>query len=225
MSRECPDIEELGDLVDIDRDDPRMSHVNGCVRCRNLLASMREFKTPGELPPGATVSEAEAKLGQFLEHEMAGVEHAQARQPSRLSGWRNLLFRPVTGFALAAVAVVVVLTVWQQPDHPDPIVVRGSGTSDSPQLVLAAPAPLENGGTALSWNSIEGADSYHVVLYGLGLTELKRFPARSDTFLIIGTDDWPTTPPDGRRLIWQVHALRQGDHWIQSRPAGIERSE
>lgn len=240
MNRDCPDIEDLGALIDLDPHDPRLAHANECARCRNLLASMREFRAPSDLPPEADVREAEEKVGQFLQRELGVTEQGaatrektpdgeQGRAESQtgnlfrlLSNWRPLLLRPVAAFALVAVAIVVVLTLRQQTDRSDPFVLRSNRSSESPQLALQAPALLTHGGMLLSWGHIADADSYRIVLYDLDLSELARFPAGKDTFLIIAPSDWPTATHGERQLIWQVHALRQGEDWIQSEPAGID---
>ncbi|MBU1700193.1 MAG: hypothetical protein KJ970_04795 [Candidatus Eisenbacteria bacterium] len=219
MKRDCPSIEELGEWLELDPQDSRRAHIEQCARCRNLLASLREFRAPSHVPADANVRDAEQDLGQILTRELEGGE--QKKQP--LKGRRMFFRRPAIGLAFAAMALIAVVLFRHQAESPGPYVARSVSSNESRLLVLQPPTMLPDGRTVLKWNQLPGADSYRIVLYDLDLTELARFPARVDTSLILSPGDWPPATLGKPQLLWQVRAMRQGNEWIQSLPAGIKR--
>ena len=221
MSRDCPDIEELGTLIDLDPHDPRMAHVQACARCRNLLASMRVFRAPGELPPETDIGAAEAHLRRVLRQEVRGGERRTSRRSHLMQGWYRLILRPVTGLVLIAAVVAVVLLVRQQPPESGRFVLRNDRVSSRPQLMLRPPLVHADGDIVLRWARVDGATDYCVVVYDLGLVELARFPAETDTSRVVARSEWPAVPRGGNRLLWQVQAFRRGRVWIESQPAGV----
>lgn len=218
MSQDCFSIEELSDLLDRDSDDPRLEHVRDCARCRNLLAALREFGAPTQLPSQADIPRAEAQLKRFI------TENVDMPQPTsslgsffrRLIGSGHLLHRPVTGLALAAVVLVIVVGVREGLKPSEPFLVRDAGTHTEPQLVLHAPEAQSDGGVRLSWEAISEDATYEVVLYSSSLDELARFAVGNETAFVINPDEFPSG-----RILWQIEAAIRGNPIATSQPAGI----
>ena len=218
MSQECFSIEELGDLLDLDSDDPRLAHVRECAQCRNLLASLREFESPTQLPSEADLPTAETHLNRFITAEIEVAEPAGGLGSffRRLMGVGHPVFRPVTGLALVALAVIVILGVRDRTQPSDPFVVRDARINTAAHLILRTPESLPTGLLRLSWEPITDDVTYQVVLYTSGLDEIARYSVGSETNLTI-------TPAEiySGRFLWQVEAQAAGKTVATSQPAGI----
>ncbi|MBM3287696.1 MAG: hypothetical protein FJY88_10165 [Candidatus Eisenbacteria bacterium] len=76
MDERCVLVEDLGELLELPLDDPRMLHVADCPRCQGRLLSYRVFLRRDEVLEGARDAEADACLREFLEETIRGKSAA-----------------------------------------------------------------------------------------------------------------------------------------------------
>ncbi len=217
MSHECYTVEELGEIAELDPNHPRRAHAESCTRCRSLLIELQEFRDPQAPPSGARPHEAERHLRAVLEGALrrAPARSWMARFAQTL--WKPSL-RPAWGALAAVAAVLAVVTIVQRDRMPDTIVVRDIDPSAPHTPVLNPPKILETDKFQLSWRPVRDADAYRVLFFDVGLDEVARLEAGSDTVITISSND---LPPHEGQLLWQVAALRQGDTIGLSRPGGL----
>lgn len=193
-----------------------LAHVQGCPRCRALLAQHRAFleSEAGTVAPTATqLADADAALAAALEREMSGGRVAPpvtasprtlAAEP-RASWWQALFapaLRPAWGFA----AVLVVAGGVYLSVRPD--VQRGEVRGDSPvsaSVTTLAPVASE-GAVTLSWEPVAGADHYDVVLLAPDLSEIGEPVRVSEPTYVLRHDALPAGVTAGTNLLWQVTA-------------------
>lgn len=240
MSRGCYRIEELGEIADLDPQDPRAAHLKACAHCRARLAACREFRDPTQLPEGADLEDAERRLAAVLEGEIRAKEPMRgtsrrtsgAGQPrpagenplARFLGglWRPSL-KPTLGILAASLAAVLVIVslVDFGGGGPDRIVPRGEGRLAQAELSLHSPRPLAGGGIRLSWQAAHSAEAYRILLYDADLNELSRLEAGRDTFLIVQPAEIRQVAGAESQILWQVSALHSGDEIIRSPLGGL----
>lgn len=190
---------------------------------------------PGELPEGARVAEAEARLTALLEQEL-GVSIGQqtpARGPAPTrraerggGGWLETLLRPSLrpAWGLAA-AVIVAGGVWlaattRQEREP---VMRGPSAT-TPEGGLAATvtaSPQEDGSIRLEWTATPEADRYVVVFLSPELVEVARVSDLRATRLELRSDALPAGLTPRARLLVRVLALRGADEVTRSRSMSV----
>ncbi len=241
----CVRVEELGDLLELPADDPRRRHVEGCPRCRTLLASYARFLTPGTPPAGARLEQAEVRLTQVLRGALHGSSAAPAgppaspdRAPARAQGrpgfWeqlRELANAPALRPAWAAVAILVVASVAfslldiRGPGRREPV-LRGGAPPARTQAVakpgLLPVAPASGGALRLGWTRVPGAEDYEVRLYSADLAQLAALGPTADTTLVLRPQALPARPRPGETVLWRVYARRGGDEIAYS-PVGMLR--
>ena len=212
-SPECLPMEDLGSLAELSPGDPRLVHVESCVRCRNLVASLRSFR--------ASPTRADERLGAFLAREL------NLDQPEPL--WRRVFAGSMRPFlwpaAGAAAALCLVLLVASNQDNtaaPEHNVVRDASRQTNAGLALESPTYREDGAAHLSWRKIPEADAYRVILYSPDLDELARFDAQAGTTLLIPARRLMAFASHGSEIMWQVQALSHGAELTSSRPAGLQ---
>lgn len=218
MSQDCFSIEELGDLLDLGSDDPRWDHVHNCARCRNLIAALREFEAPTELPAEADVPGAEQHLKHFITVNVDRPEPASSLGGffRRLIGPERPLLRPVTGLALAVLGLVIILGVRERLNRSDSFVVRDGRIDSGPELILHPPAYQADGSLRLSWGRLAPDATYQVVFYTSRLDEIARYSVGFDTSLVISPADIGSGG-----FLWQIEAETSGKTIATSQPAGI----
>ena len=209
MSERCLNMEELTGMP---TDDPRRAHLDACPRCQAVVKSLAEFMDPQDVPQGADVADAHARLAAALDREITPQENV-IRPAS--SFWTPFRVRTIAA-AAAVVIVAVGLSMFGSGWGPGPgvlpnqkPVLRGIGTPAAPflcQLEL-----LSGGRFQASWPGIAGATGYRVVVYGQDLRKLIAFEAGSTTQLVI------QMPVGG--AFCRVIALKDGDELARSNPA------
>ncbi len=122
MSHECFDIDELGKLAELGPDDPRSQHVRECPRCRNLLASLREFRSPTKIPDGAQVREAREHILRALEQELRPAVDI------RPSWFQRISLRPAFGIAVGVAVILIAFGIADRRDAVDQPIVRRGGS-------------------------------------------------------------------------------------------------
>lgn len=215
MSRECPSVRELAELLDVDLADPRCAHVRDCVRCRNLLARLREFQTPAAALPPAEVAAAERQMAQALERAQRRVVVTP-----RSAWWRRSWWYPALS---AAVFAAVIFTAYQfiGPSAPGgPGTLRGKPNS-AEILAPEAPQLLADGGLRFAWQRSPEGESYAIVFFDLHLNELARFAPTGETTFALAPADVAGLGASGEQVLWQIVALRRGVEIAQSRPAPL----
>jgi hypothetical protein len=202
MSERCLTVEELAVALQQSETSPGRRHLAGCPRCQSVLMSYREFLEPTATLPEGELREANARLQEQLEKQLAlagqpagpAGRSTAARRPrthrawrDRLPGWRTL--RPAWTVALGALAVVAVIAAIElAPDRSRPIVLREQGEQRGvptglPALLPVEPAP--DGGLTIRWQPVSGADSYEVRVYSTQLQEVARLgPVSGTSFLL-----------------------------------------
>jgi hypothetical protein len=226
MNPDCYPVEEIGNLIDLDPRDPRLAHVRECVRCRNLLVSMRAFRDPMPEPDGADRGEAETHMNRFMENELAAdIQPGPPREAGILQFLipvRQFLLRPVTSLAIVFLAVVIIFSINQHNTRQGPFVVRGTDTSAAPQMILNPPQVQTDGSVLLSWSPLDAAEAYDVIILSSTLDELSRITAGADTFMTISSASIPGLTATNSRILWQVQSLCNNGETIQSLPAGLD---
>ncbi len=237
MDSTCYRTDELGDLCHLDESDPRLAHARICPRCRSLLITVRAFETaqsasPGAAP-GARPDEADrclaAVVAQELERwggEAGASEQSAPHRPSagRGGAWSKLwapALRPAWGIAVLAVIALGVAVL--QPGPPEEQAIRGEREQSSVGPELLAVTSPDPESILFQWRGVAGADLYEIRFFDPGLNLLLTLPAGTDTLLRVPAERLRTaSPAAGKRLLWQIVALRHGDHIGVSSPGGFE---
>jgi hypothetical protein len=216
MNDRCLNPEELADFP---AEDPRWSHVDDCPRCQAVMKSFAAFMDPADVPEGADLADAHARLSAALDREIGS---GSSVDPGKPKGPEAQVIRPATSFwnpfrvrALAAAAAVVIVAVglsvtrYGPETPPREPVLRAAGDVAAP--FRCEITGLENGGYLLSWPEVEEATSYRVVVYRADLEELMDYDVGDTTSLEL------ELPEDG--AFCRVIALRDGDEVKRSEPA------
>jgi hypothetical protein len=224
MADRCFDLTEFGDLLDLEPGDPREEHLARCPLCRSRLRTYRAFleKQPAA---GSRPADADAALERYISET---VRQSPADRPAGEPGrgiprLRTLSLQRFAVPALAAAAVVVLFLVWSPawrgPDGPSGHLRRGPQPGGTEAVLAATGTVRPDGAIALSWGKLPEADGYQVLLFDTRLEEIARFPAGSDTALILLPQQLPAlTGP----VLWRVRALRGGSEVARSSPATLE---
>lgn len=215
----CPGPEQLAAWEAAGAGDPRRRHVESCPRCLARRESLRLFRGDAPLPPGADLADAEARLGRFLGREL-GAAPAPALLPARRDRPRRAWWTPRPAWAAAAVVVLAVgayLARDRIAPEPRPVVVRGPEAPAGTAPRLDPPTRQPDGGLALHWTPVTGADAYVVVLSGPGGRELTRRDTGGATACALAPADLGAAA-EATTLFVHVLALRGGDEIARSLP-------
>lgn len=71
-------------------DDPRRAHLENCLRCRSVLKSFEVYRNVADVPDGAEVADAHARLaaaGGSGSEELEEQEVGGSSPKTRTSGW------------------------------------------------------------------------------------------------------------------------------------------
>ncbi len=225
MNSDCYSIEHIGDLIDLDPDDPRLSHAAKCARCRNLLVSMREFRDPELLPADCNVRQAEESMERFIASELCSVDPSPPTPEAgifhSLMQWFQPILRPVAGAACVILIALIVNGIQDREPTPGNYVVRNSRSGEEPRLFINSPARQTDGALLLSWTNLPASELYQVVFLSTSLTEIARFDAGADTSLLISSANLADSGIVGQQILWQVQARIVDGEVIRSQPVGI----
>ncbi len=231
--REVSDIAELAHLRE---DDPRRIEAMRSPRTRALLATYQDFLTqpPAEPLPGARLADADRRLAEALDRELAlpatavGDPGAATTEPRRAlkdaprRGLLELLFAPALrpAFALAAV-VLVAGTVWmatsQRRTPTDEPVMRG----DAAGSFRAQIQSQTEGRATLTWTAVTGADHYELRFYAQDLAERGRVDLGPETRVELVAGQLPVGLLSGEVMLWQAFAMKGHDVLAESPTATI----
>jgi hypothetical protein len=233
MSDRRIDIDELGGLSELPPDDPRRQALESQPSARARLRAYEAFMSGGDVPDGANVAEAEARLAEALEREI-GVDIAGSPRrpaPAAAAGGRMPLLRWLTAPRLrpalvAAVFAIAFSSVWiatrpQQKDAGD--VLRGAPPPAVPGAWSAGAAsePLPDGTLRLCWNPAPTADRYAVVFLAGDLSEIARVNDLVSTQVDLRPDSLPAGLRPGGAVLWRIVAYEGRDELGRSPVAPI----
>jgi hypothetical protein len=224
--------EDLGALEGLPTDDPLLRQLESQPRARAQYRAYRDFVAPGDVPEGARVHEAEARLAEVLERELGtpigrtpeAVPGARSAAPARSQGgggFLSLLFGPRMrpAFALAVMLVVAggvwIYTATRQPGEP---ILRG-GTRAGPlggPVGGVATGRLADGTVRLTWTPSAGAESYAVVFLSPELAEIARVRGITETHLDLRPGALPAGLMSRSQVLWRVVAMRGPDELTRS---------
>lgn len=211
MNELCVGVEQIGSILELAEQDPKRRHAESCPRCSALLASYQDFMK-AEPGPGSNPQGASAHLQKVLREEIEG-----AQKTSPLTRNRFFILRPAWGALVLVLALGSFVLIRVGPDGPEQQVLRGGSTDGAP-LSLSQPGFLDDGSVRFSWEPLEEADQYQVVLYESDLTELTRSEPAAETEVVLSPRQLGGAAP-GSALVWRVIALQGGDEIDRSAPA------
>jgi hypothetical protein len=186
-----------------------------------------EFVSPGPLPEGANLPDAEARLLKELEREL-GVTIAPASASAEVGAdakaagprvMRRSRLRPLMAFAavvLAAVGLVWSQQAWRRA-RESPL-LRGPSPSASPGAWDARPIATRrgDGGAQLRWTPAPRATRYSVTFLGADLRPLARVDSLPTTTLDLDRVALPAGLVRGHTVLWRVSAYAGNDELARS---------
>lgn len=208
MNNQCPNPEEL---TDFPIEDPRQAHVDDCPRCQAVLMSFDAFMDPSDVPEGADLADAQAGLSEALAVEIGGsAPDGEVVRPAS-TFWNPFRLRGIAAAAavvIVAVGLSMVRISSESPSSQGPV-LRGAGDMVAP--FRCEVTGLEKGGYLLSWQGVEEATSYRVVVYRADLDELMNYD-------VGGATSHELELLEGGAFC-RVIALKDGDEILRSEPA------
>jgi hypothetical protein len=192
----CIGTLELGEIEHWADSDPRRTHLRQCARCQAELASYREFVQPPDEPSQALPESAARALRAAFAAELRRTRDRSLRRPVVLR-WPLL-----AASAVAAALLIGILGPWNEPESLGPLRAGEPGTARA-RLELGVVVRSADGGIALRWSPVEGADSYRIRLFDAELNEIGAAVLTSDTSLQLPAESIVARA-------WQVDAVRAG---------------
>ena len=223
---EPKDFDELARLLS---GDPRRRLLEPQARLRARARAFEEFESPGNVPEGARLAEAETRLAESLQRELgvpirreAWVPEGRANQSVRLParGRRRVTPGPFWAPALAAaVLIVVVGGAWMLLTRPNPQttpIMRGE-TPRSPAGTLTGTSRVDEGGNVrFEWTATTEATTFVVTILAPDLTEMTRLEPVTVTHTQLAPGALDTSLVPEGQLLWRVTALRGTDEIARS---------
>jgi len=235
MSDRPLEPEDLGDLADLPPDDPRRRALESQPHARAQLHAYRDFVAPGDMPEGARVAEAEARLAETLEREIgvtisedersrpdtasAARPTARAPRPRARGSWSWLPAGLQPALAVAALIVVAggALLMGQRLRDTRERVLRGATPGTGAGIEASAtPHRLPDGTLRLEWSPAPEALSYSVVFLSPELTEVARVTNLGETHLDLRAEALPSGLQPGGHVLWRVLAMHGADEVSRS---------
>lgn len=202
MTDQCLNPEELAELA---AEDPRRAHVEGCPRCQAIMTSFASFMDPADIPAGADLKDANARLSAALDREIGGAVVRPA--PTFWTPFRVRALASVAAVVIVAVGLSLVRPGSKVMTNSEPV-LRGMESPVAPFRIDLA--RLDDGRFQLNWSPVEEATGYRVVIYGEDLGELAGFEVGAAiTFSF--------EAPVGAAFC-RVIAFRDGDELMKSEP-------
>jgi len=220
MSEKCYTHDDFDYLLELPDGHEDLRHLDSCTSCRAQLDLYRSFLGRDNVPDGADLADANARLGAFLEREI-GAASATIVQGPTPSGKRRFDLRrwsPVLVAAcLAGVALLVGFRDDGRMDYPSGVVRDMSATT--PALDISETGTAD--GFVLTWTGPADADGYQVVVLNTSMEEIDRFVVDLSGEHRLGRDDhhWLQDPGP---VLWYMVALRDGDEIARSAVRALE---
>lgn len=228
----------LSDLLERDlwpADDPRRVHLEQCPRCQGLLLSYEAFVQPPDIPEGADLDDARARLttdfrglktGRPAPVRTSGPQPAETRA-GLFDTFMGFLVRPAFRFGLGAAVVVLLLIglpqVIRSPRYdPDSRVLRNSEQTADLRGITTTIPQRQADRVLLRWQTTDEVDAYQVLFFDSGLTEIARFDAGLDTQLVLALDGLPVPSAEWDTLFWRVSGRRGADEVVHSQMMSLE---
>ena len=127
------------------------------------------------------------------------------------------VLRPAWGVAAAVILVIAARQIWTAtPRAPQELTLRGTETEIVTPPLASELRALENGGFLLSWQRVEGAVEYRVIIYAPDLSELITLDAAGASSLQLDPAAFPALAEQDGELLWRVLALGGGDELSRS---------
>jgi hypothetical protein len=219
---ECVSIKELSRYADgslAPREQSTVaSHVDGCANCQAELALLRAFA-------GATVRDDERQVVADGVARLRRLEPAifadAARAQSGHLGWLPWPFLR-SALSLAAVLLAVIASFYLFRPNPPRLPTDVSGTEATRSLRVIVQAPVgdqTNVPERFEWQSVSGAERYHVSLMEVDRHELWAAET-TDTFVMLPPAVRGQIVP-AKTLVWQVKAF--GAAITPLAESGVER--
>ena len=169
MKRECIEIDEMLEVLELPDDHPRRRHLETCPRCSARLVSLKSFLDISEVPAEADLEDADRRLSEAVEERIVctslpreDLPAVQKPRPSALAlvldYFRRQPLRPILAAAVVAVVVLSVRMAVHTPEElSGPRTLRGETVAGDTHPALEAPRLLPGGELLLSWRPVERA--------------------------------------------------------------------
>jgi hypothetical protein len=219
LKSRCFHEEELEVILALPEGDPRLAHAEECPACRALLLSYKKFMAPGGEAGVTERDDAARRLADFIAKEIAAPGSGAGGEKvvpfrRKLTTWfAGGKLRPALALAAVVALVVIVPLIGRGPgDAPITGVLRENGSAPALRGEVSV---LSDGRVELTWDPVEEADAYRVVLYGADLEEAARFDVAGRSSLTVDPEGISPSGGSGT-LLYRVLALRGGDEVARS---------
>lgn len=222
MSEKCFTPDDFDYLLELPDGHEDLRHLDTCPECRSELDLYRSFLSRDNVPDGANLADANARLDNFLEREIGGTSPTILRGPTHSGKPRFDLRRwsPVLVAAcLAGVALFVGFRDDGRMDYPSGVVRDMSTTT--PALDISETATAD--GFVLTWTGPADADGYQVVVLNTSMVEIDRFTVDLSGEYRLGPDRYQWLQDSGP-YFWYMVGLRDGDEIARSAVHALESS-
>ncbi len=222
MSEKCHTPDDFDYLLELPDGHEDLHHLDTCPECRSELDLYRNFLSRDNVPDGADLADANARMGAFLEREIGGASATILRGPTS-PGKRRFDFRrwsPVLVAAcLACVALFVGFRDDGRMDYPSGVVRDMSTTT--PALDISETATAD--GFVLTWTGPADADGFQVVVLNTAMVEIDRFVVDLSGEHRLDRGDHHWLKGSGP-FFWYMVGLRNGDEIAHSALRALEPS-
>ena len=220
MSGQCYEPEEFERLLDLPDDHDDRRHLDNCGVCRAEFDLYQSFMSRKNVPEGADLEDANARLRDFLAKEIgtgaAGAGTSAVLNPGRR--WNLRRWRPLLAAAcIACIAIFINQGNDQRTVSPSGIVRALSG--DKPALVTGSTATSD--GFLLTWQGPADADSYEVVVLDTAMQEIDRFEADLSGEYLVEQQAKVWLQESGP-FLWYLIAKQNGDEIARSKVRTLE---
>ncbi len=225
MKDQCLTPEEIVKALHAEPGDKRRRHLDTCAWCQSLRSSYELFGDTGDLPAGADPADAEARLGDFLEREIAGSSAEPSPRPvsegpgvTHRAWWRQRTAGVLAAAAVLVVAVGLQLVTNVGTDDSRRIRLRGGDESRLSPPQLMAPELRQDGGIDLSWTPVREATAYEVHVMDGTQATVAVLPAGQANERIVSAEDLAGLRERPQPHSVRIIALREGDVIARSLP-------
>lgn len=174
MTHRCLPDGMLGETLALPLDDPRRAAAEACPRCGARLAALDAFLAGDPDLPADEAAAADRALAEFVATGLG--PRPQPPQPPRPARAARR-FAPRHFAATASLCAAVALAVLLARDAGDPAPIGARLRGEAPvagaaAIELVQGGPTADGGRALNWRPVAGADHYAVALFSGDLDTL-----------------------------------------------------